>query len=322
MANPPDPPHDTRSRGRPDHVGPPSTAAAGTLTPDATLPDGSPVGLDAGVGLTPDQLRQAFALFSVTSDKLSEAYAELQGQVARLGSELAAANGELARRERLSALGEMAAKLAHQLRTPLAAALLYVGQLAGKSLDDEERRRFADKALGRLRHLERLIADMLAFVRGGQGIVSRFTVSEVLVEWQQTLEAHALPRGVRLEVGDHSEGACLMADRQAVLGALINLGENALQASPAGSVVRLHVQVGGGAFLALRVEDQGCGIDAADRERLFDPFFTTRAEGSGLGLAIVKQTAESCGGWVEVDTEPGRGSAFTLYLPRSPEVVS
>jgi two-component system sensor histidine kinase FlrB len=263
----------------------------------------------------PDQLRQAFALFSATSDKLAETYAELQGQVARLSSELAAANGELARRERLSALGEMAAKLAHQLRTPLAAALLYVGQLAGKSLDEAERQRFADKALGRLRHLERLIADMLAFVKGAQGVTSRFPIADLLAEWQHTLDAHALPRGVVLDMEDETAGASLEADRQAVLGALINLGENALQASPAGSIVRLHAQVSGGPFVAIRVEDQGSGIDASARERLFDPFFTTRAEGSGLGLAIVKQTADTCGGWVEVDSEPGRGSVFTLYLP-------
>lgn len=262
-----------------------------------------------------DQLKQAFALFSATSDKLAETYAELQGQVARLSTELAAANGELARRERLSALGEMAAKLAHQLRTPLAAALLYVGQLAGKSLDDQERQRFADKAMGRLRHLERLIADMLAFVKGAQGVVTRFSVVELIGEWQHTLDAHALPRGVVLEVEDESDGVSLEADRQAVLGALINLGENALQASPAGSVVRLHAFVSGGPFVALRVEDQGGGIDAGARERLFDPFFTTRAEGSGLGLAIVKQTADTFGGWVEVDSEPGRGSVFTLFLP-------
>lgn len=262
-----------------------------------------------------DQLKQAFALFSATSDKLAETYAELQAQVARLSSELAAANGELARRERLSALGEMSAKLAHQLRTPLAAALLYVGHLAGKSLDDHERRRFADKALGRLRHLERLIADMLAFVKGAQGVVTRFRVSDMLGEWQHTLDAHALPRGVVLDVEDESAGVSLEADRQAVLGALINLGENALQASPSGAIVRLQAYVSGGPFVALRVEDQGGGIDAATRERLFDPFFTTRAEGSGLGLAIVKQTADTFGGWVEVDSEPGRGSVFTLFLP-------
>jgi signal transduction histidine kinase len=77
-----------------------------------------------------NQLREAFQLFSETSERLTEAYEELQGQVARLSAELAAANGELARRERLSILGEVAAKLAHQLRTPLATALLYVGHLA------------------------------------------------------------------------------------------------------------------------------------------------------------------------------------------------
>ncbi len=266
-----------------------------------------------------DELREAFALFSATSEKLSGAYVELQGQVARLSAELATANGELARRERLSALGEMSAKLAHQLRTPLAAAVLYVGQLGGAGIGDAERQRFAAKAMARLQYLERLIADMLIFVKGGQGVISRFPVHELLTDLAQIAEAQAAARGLLFVLEDHSGGTELEADRQAVSGALTSLLENALQASRAGQEVRFAVQADAGPFVAFRVADRGEGIADEGRERLFDPFYTTRPEGSGLGLAIVKQVADSHGGWVEVASAPGEGSVFSLYLPTQAE---
>lgn len=260
------------------------------------------------------QLREAFQLFSETSERLSGAYAELQGQVARLSAELAVANGELARRERLSILGEVAAKLAHQLRTPLAAALLYVGHLTRPGLAETDRVRFADKTLGRLRYLERLIQDMLAFVKGQQGQRTLFGVTELVDEVWQAIEPQAVLLEVTLELARPDNDDRLEADRLAVQGSLINLLENAIQASKPGDTVSLGV-VSGSAFVAFKVADQGKGIAEADRQRLFEPFYTTRGEGSGLGLAIVKQTADAHGGWVEVNSELGKGSQFALFLP-------
>lgn len=265
-----------------------------------------------------DELRQAFALFNATSEKLAETYLELQAQVARLSAELAAANGELARHERLSALGEMAAKLAHQLRTPLAAALLYVGHLTRPQLDADDRLRFATKAMARLQYLERLIADMLTFVKGAQGVRSRFPLRTLLSDVMQVTEAQSALQGVRLILDDQVGDLELMADRQALSGALTCLLENAFQASRPGQSVRLVAHANAGPFVVFQVEDEGEGIAEEARGRLFDPFYTTRPEGSGLGLAIVKQTADAHGGWVEVDSVPGAGSRFTLYIPQHP----
>jgi len=261
------------------------------------------------------ELREAFELFSQTSAKLAEAYAELQGQVGRLSAELAAANGELARRERLSLLGEVAAKLAHQLRTPLSAALLYAGHLARPALPDADRIRLAEKMIGRMRYLERLIQDMLLFVKGQQAELSVFSVREMVEDLTQVVEPQAQLLDVRLQMEGLQEDIEIEAHRQAVQGALINLLENAIQASPAGGRVAFKISAGG-PFIVFRVEDQGAGIDEAAQARLFEPFFTTRGEGSGLGLAIVKQTAEDHGGWVEVESVPKSGSAFSLFLSR------
>jgi two-component system sensor histidine kinase FlrB len=266
-------------------------------------------------------LREAFELFSQTSAKLAETYAELQGQVARLSAELAAANGELARRERLSLLGEVAAKLAHQLRTPLAAALLYAGHLARPTLAETERLRLAEKMIGRMRYLERLIQDMLLFVKGQQAELSVFSVQDLVQDLMLAMTPQADLLGVHLRVEAPAEPIVIEAHRQAIEGALINLLENAIQASPAGGCVRFKASAGG-PFIVFRVEDEGEGIPEASRARLFEPFFTTRAEGSGLGLAIVKQTAEAHGGWVEVESGPDRGSAFVFYLARQSAAAS
>lgn len=262
-----------------------------------------------------DELRQAFALFSETSEMLAGTYLELQAQVARLTSELADANGELARRERLSALGEMAAQVAHQLRTPLSTALLYAGHLARPQIGDSDRIRFAEKTLSRLRYLERLIQDMLLFVKGARLSGEAFPLAQLLEELAQTIEPHAASRHIAFQLDMPAAGMILTGDRQAISGALINLLENALQACRSGGKVSLAVGGEGSPFAAFQVEDSGEGIPEAARERLFEPFFTTRGEGSGLGLAIVRQVAEAHDGWVEWAPRSEGGSCFTLFLP-------
>ena len=221
----------------------------------------------------------------------------------------------LQRHQRLSAMGEMAAGLAHQLRTPLATALLYAANLAKPGLAEAERVRFAEKALTRLRHLEHLIQDMLSFVKGQAGDLESIPVSSLLTDLQQIMEPQMAQRGVAFSVDDRSRGCALRGDRKALIGALVNLLENGLQACAAGGRVELRAETVDKGWLALVVSDSGRGFDASLGERVFEPFFTTRPEGTGLGLAIVRGVAEAHGGTIAARSTPGVGSEFTFKLP-------
>lgn len=221
---------------------------------------------------------------------------------------------ELARHQRLSAMGEVAARLAHQLRTPLATALLYASQLSRPQLAEAERVRFSDKVVARLKHLEHLIQDMLLFVRGEAVGRDAIAVADLLADLQQVLEPQMLARGLVFVVEQGAAGARVLASRDALTGALVNLLENAMQNCPPGARITLSSQMEN-ELVSLRVVDSGPGIEPAMLERLFEPFFTTRPDGTGLGLAIVRSVAQAHGSEVEVHSTPGQGSMFALRLP-------
>lgn len=221
---------------------------------------------------------------------------------------------DLERNQRLAAMGEMAASLAHQLRTPLAAALLYTANLGQSHLVDEARKRFSDKATAQLRRLERLIQDVLLFARGesiGRDVIP---VKDLLLELAQTVEPLMREHGVLFELKDESDGAVLVGGRKALFGAVVSLLENALQATPpSGKICLLAARQE--ELLRLAVRDSGPGIGPELQERIFEPFFTTRSQGTGLGLPIALGVARAHGGRLELESKPGQGAEFALLLP-------
>ena len=221
---------------------------------------------------------------------------------------------ELERNQRLAAMGEMAASLAHQLRTPLAAALLHTANLGQAGVSDEMRARFSDKATGQLRRLERLIQDVLLFARGesiGRDVIA---ASELLAEAAQTVEPLMREHDLAFVTVDVCEGAKIVGSRKALFGALVNLLENAMQATPAGGKICLTGKRSG-EFLSLAVRDTGPGISRETQARIFEPFFTTKGQGTGLGLAIALGVARAHGGTIDLFSEPGDGAEFVITLP-------
>lgn len=227
-----------------------------------------------------------------------------------------AMQAQLGHYQRLSALGEMSARLAHQLRTPLSAAMLYASRLADGEVAPAVAQRLGARTLERLRHLDRLINDMLGYARAGHDAGGECLAVTSLL--RRALENSVMPAvGSRpVVVCDHSGDAEVVGNAGLLASAIGNLLDNALRVSPAGGAVRLSARREGG-DVVVAVSDDGPGVPDALRERVFEPFFTTRSDGTGLGLAVVRSVIGAHGGRVAIARSSAAGSVFEIRLPEA-----
>jgi two-component system sensor histidine kinase FlrB len=221
----------------------------------------------------------------------------------------------LSQHQRLTAMGEMAAGLAHQIRTPLASGLLYAAQLKNVTLDAATKAHIADKVVAQLRQLENLINDMLLFSRSGYGGDEPVNIADLLAELHNTVQPHCEERGIRLEMSPVAEDAQVKGNPRILHSALLNLANNALQAMQRGGVLSLRARPGVCDTVELCVADTGPGVPEAIRDQLFKPFFTTRSNGTGLGLSVVRAVAQAHGGSVRLEQAHAGGSVFIVQLP-------
>jgi two-component system sensor histidine kinase FlrB len=220
--------------------------------------------------------------------------------------------GQLARHERLSSLGRMVASLAHQIRTPLSAALLYASHLTEQELPVATQQRFAGRLKERLHELEHQVRDMLVFARGELPLTNRVTPKELMQSLQAAALTHVQEMPIRWQCDSHTGE--LLCNRDTLVGAILNLIENAIQAS--GGAVRLKVHLyTRGNTLRLCVSDSGSGIDDKVLARLGEPFFTTKTTGTGLGLTVVKAVARAHQGELQLRSRLGRGTCALVSLP-------
>lgn len=229
-------------------------------------------------------------------------------------TETRALQQRLARHQRLSEMGRMMSSLAHQIRTPLAAAMLYAGHLCERDLTAPQIKRFSHKILDRLVHLEQQVRDMLIFVRGDVKLTDTLTTTALLEALSAAMEAPLAAHAADCEIDNTCPDATVLCNRETVVGALMNLVNNALQAAPKGSELEIQARCVG-ERIAIAVIDTGPGFSAEVAAHLDEPFFTTKAQGTGLGLAVVRAVAEAHHGSFEICSEPGRGTRAELFLP-------
>ena len=231
-------------------------------------------------------------------------------------SELKRLGTEMERTERLSALGNMAAAVAHEIKNPLNAVSMGLQRLRAEFAppDAGEYRRFVDLLQGEVRRLDRIVEEFLSLARPLALTPGPVRVAELLEEVDSLVEGQARGTGVRVVREVDAGATTVRADRDRLKQVLLNLALNALQAMPDGGELALRATASA-RTVTLGVSDTGAGIAPELLPRIFEPYVTTKAQGLGLGLAIARRIVEAHGGRIEAASAPGRGSIFRVSLP-------
>jgi two-component system sensor histidine kinase FlrB len=219
----------------------------------------------------------------------------------------------LAHMQRLSALGKMVATLAHQIRTPLSAALLYAANLGSPRLNNEARSKFQQKLVDRLNELERQVNDMLLMARGKvEAPMEPMVLEDILAPVVASCAPIAESRGCAVKLQDETGGALMAASQSALSSAINNLVMNSLEAGA--KHILLHGSVRDNALM-LAVVDDGKGLESGTESQVMEPFFTTKSQGTGLGLAVVQTVVRNHGGELKMQCAANRGCSVMLKFP-------
>ncbi|TPH17164.1 sensor histidine kinase [Litorilituus lipolyticus] len=224
--------------------------------------------------------------------------------------------------QRLSSLGKMVSTLAHQIRTPLSAAILYGANLSNHQLSEHARIKFQDKLNSRLKDLEQQVNDMLLFSKSGtEQVVAPITVNALLNDAVQGVEALVNKAGAEVKVQLPEESGQILGNKNALTGAIQNLIHNALQLIEEKAQIAIQVYYRD-SDVYISVKDNGPGVPSNIKDKIFQPFFTSSSQGTGLGLAVVKSVINAHQGEVNLISQAGEGAHFILKLPKLETVTT
>ncbi|WP_430459803.1 sensor histidine kinase [Thalassolituus sp. LLYu03] len=229
-------------------------------------------------------------------------------------TETRALQSKLSQHERLSAMGKMVASLAHQIRTPLAAATLYAGHLENPELDNSTRVKFAGKLNERLRHLENQVRDMLIFARGEAPLNDEITLQQLMQGVSAAMEVPLASYGATCSIHNEIPQRKIICNRDALISSLMNLVNNALESVEPPVHIDIQVSEAEDGRVHVRVMDNGPGLTDAQKEKIMQPFFTTKANGTGLGLAVVQAVARAHRAEFLLTDSPAGGVSAELIL--------
>lgn len=260
-----------------------------------------------------EELGRIILAYSDVTEKLQQSHDQLTRTVRTLQQELGEKNRLLERRNRLAALGEMAAGLAHEIRNPLGGIQLYASLLAGDVKDRPESLKVVHKITAGVRRLESLVGQVLQFSREIAANIGDSDLAE-LVSQSVELAARTLEeRGVRCVIDGPAE-LPIRGDALLLGQAILNLVQNAAEAMESGGVVTVCYGVSDRGQFTLSVQDNGPGIPGDLLDKVFNPFFTTKDTGTGLGLAIVHRIVEAHNGTITAANVPGGGARFEIVI--------
>jgi two-component system, NtrC family, sensor histidine kinase HydH len=257
---------------------------------------------------------------------LSIANARLYESLWMSYAELAAARAEMVKRERLAALGELSAIVAHEVRNPLGVIYNAVTSLRRLLKVEGDSAMLLDILSEESDRLNRIVADLLDFTRPRTPILQPEDMGKVLMDALEAARIQGGPeaRSVSYDVEVQPNLPPVHMDRRLIRQGLVNVAVNALQAMPQGGTVRVRCRRelhDNRDHVRIDISDQGMGIPTELLHRVFEPFFTTKAQGTGLGLAVVRRILEEHRGEIAVDSAPGRGTTFTIRLSFLPPTL-
>jgi signal transduction histidine kinase len=274
------------------------------VTPGDDLPE-----LDAG-----SDLETVLAAWHTATVRLQQTHEVLRDEVRRLTDELEVKNRELARKNRLADLGQMASHVAHEVRNNLVPVALYLSLLRRRISDDSGSLDVLDKVAAGFTALDATVNDLLHFTSDRDPRLQRFPLRRLIEEVLGSLAPQLSAQAIETIV-DVPEDVQPLADQEMIRRVVLNLTLNALDAMPEGGAL-VMTSYHDCNVVELEIADSGPGLSDDVRGQAFEPFFTTKCGGTGLGLAIVDRIAEVHGGGVTAQNCPEGGAAFTLSIPQ------
>ena len=251
-------------------------------------------------------------------EKIKEYTARLEEMVEERTKDLKDAQEQLVRHEKLAVLGQMAGGVGHELRNPLGVmsnAVYYLNTILSEA--DETTKEYLEIISSEISNADKIVSDLLDFSRVKPAEREEIAFSELVA---QVLEKQQAPENVEVTITIPPDLPAVFVDPKKIGQVLVNLVTNAYQAMPDGGrlTVRAREEPDKVSF---SITDTGCGISKENMKNIFEPLFTTKAHGIGLGLAVSRSLVEANGGSIQVESEEGKGSTFTLVLPTK-EAVS
>jgi len=260
-------------------------------------------------------LNDAFNVFREASTKLEQQYAMLETRIEDLSAELAEKNRAIERSRRLSAMGEMAARIAHEIRNPLGSMAIFSTLLERELSAEPDRKKLATHISTGIKTLDNLLSNMLLFANSPEARLKAVDIKEI-IEDSVLLAKGREKKGVEIDTSFAGQTQ-FAADPNLLRQLFLNLIINALDAVGEGGRLEITARMveKKKRCMEIKVKDNGGGIPVEHLDRIFDPFFTTKDRGTGLGLAIVTTVVDAHRGYMKVDSSKGDGTTFTIGLP-------
>jgi two-component system sensor histidine kinase FlrB len=224
---------------------------------------------------------------------------------------------KLARHQRLMAMGNMVASLAHQVRTPLSGAMLYAQHLSDGNLEQDMRTKFSKKLGRQLKNIEAQVRDMLIFARGSaplNKILSQNALVELISESKQLLSRQYQ---ADIEIENHSSDGAIQCHQESLIGAIQNLISNGIEAAE-DSADKAKVKITirhDDSSIVVAICDNGPGLPNSEKDKITEPFYTTKSNGTGLGLPVVNAVVRAHHGTLSYYNQPIGGACFIVNLP-------